>query len=111
MGIASRTAIGAFLVLLLQVAASSRYYLLAGLLPLFPTFTLISVYVIGTTRSTGDLQNTLLFGMLSLIPFFIFQLTAYIGVCFLPLSAAMFLGIAAWLIGAGAIFIGWNILL
>jgi uncharacterized membrane protein (GlpM family) len=63
--------IGAAIVVLIQVLTRSKNYYIAGLVPLFPTFALISHYLVGSQRPVGELKTTNNFSMFSLIPYFI----------------------------------------
>nr|WP_115218942.1 GlpM family protein [Suttonella indologenes] len=46
-----KAAIGAISVIIIQLLAQSRHYYLAALVPLFPTFALISHYILGNSRA------------------------------------------------------------
>ena len=39
---------------------------------LFPTFALIAHYIVGKGRSVDDLKTTIVFGMWSIIPYFVY---------------------------------------
>ena len=64
--------IGAAVVVLIQLLTRSKNYYIAGLVPLFPTFALISHYMVGSQRTMPALKNTIIFSMFSLIPFYHF---------------------------------------
>ena len=55
--------IGALMVLLIQLFAQTGFFYLAALAPLFPTFTLISHFIVGTERSPADLRVALIFSV------------------------------------------------
>jgi len=61
----------ALVVVLIQLLARTRSDFIAGMVPLFPTFALISHYIVGSQRPLADLKETILFSMFSLIPYFI----------------------------------------
>lgn len=69
--------LGAFAVLLIALASKSRYFFLAGLVPLFPTFALIAHFVVGTSQAPVALQTTALFGMWSLAPYAAYLFSVY----------------------------------
>ncbi|MBC3920828.1 GlpM family protein [Undibacterium sp. CY18W] len=69
--------LGALAVLLIALASKSRYFVLAGLVPLFPTFALIAHFVVGTTRPATALQTTALFGLWSLFPYAVYLFAVY----------------------------------
>jgi hypothetical protein len=58
-------------VVVILALAKTRNYI-AGLVPLFPTFALIAHYIVGKGRSVDDLKTTILFGMWSIIPYFVY---------------------------------------
>src|SRR5215218_3166927 len=58
-----KAVLGAAVVVLIAALSKSRSYYVAGLVPLFPTFSLIAHYIVGSERSTADLRATILFGM------------------------------------------------
>jgi membrane protein GlpM len=68
---------GAFAVFLIAMASKSRYFVLAGLVPLFPTFALIAHFVVGTTRTPSALQTTALFGLWSMAPYAAYLFAVY----------------------------------
>ena len=78
MDLVFKAALGAGVVLLLAVLSKTRNYYIAGLVPLFPTFALIAHYIVGKGRSIADLKTTILFGMWSIIPYFIYLATLYV---------------------------------
>ena len=65
------------IVIVIQLLARSKSFYIAGLVPLFPTFTLISNYIVGTERSPAELKQTVLFGMLSIVPYFSYLLVPF----------------------------------
>lgn len=101
--------IGAFAVLLIQFFSQSRYYYLAALVPLFPTFALISHVVLGTTRSPDEFKNALLFSMFSLIPYFGYVLGVYLSVDRFPLRVSLIIGTLTWVVLATLLVIIWKI--
>ncbi|MGI4847056.1 MAG: GlpM family protein [Janthinobacterium lividum] len=93
--------LGALAVLLIALASRSRYFFLACLVPLFPTFALIAHYVVGTTRTASALQTTALFGLWSLAPYAAYLITVYFLSTRLPLLPTLCLATLVWLICAG----------
>ena len=69
--------LGAAAVVLIQLLAKTQNYFIAGLVPLFPTFALIAHYIVGSERTVSDLRRTILFGMVSPIPYFLYLLSLY----------------------------------
>nr|WP_201754871.1 GlpM family protein [Pseudomonas soli] len=97
---AFKAALGAGVVLLLAILSKTRNYYIAGLVPLFPTFALIAHYIVGKGRSLEDLKTTILFGMWSIIPYFVYLATLYVLVERMRLEASLALATVAWLVAA-----------
>jgi membrane protein GlpM len=105
--LALKAAIGALLVIVVAVLSKSKSFYIAGMVPLFPSFSLIAHYMVGTERSTADLRSTAVFGLLSLIPYAVYLTAVY---CFsdrLPLWATLLAAAAAWFIAAGCLLAVW----
>ncbi|MFZ6690614.1 GlpM family protein [Undibacterium sp. SXout20W] len=98
---------GAFAVLLITLASKSRYFVLAGLVPLFPTFALIAHVVIGTSRSVTDLQTTALFGLCSLIPYAAYLATVYFLSVRTSLSITLTAAVVMWMVSASCMLLVW----
>jgi membrane protein GlpM len=102
-----KAALGAAVVVILAALAKTRNYYIAGLVPLFPTFALIAHYIVGKGRSLDDLKTTIVFGMWSIIPYFIYLATLYVMVDRLRLEASLAIAAVAWLIAATALVSVW----
>lgn len=102
-----KAALGAAVVVLLAALSKTRNYYIAGLVPLFPTFALIAHYIVGKTRSIDDLKTTILFGMWSIIPYFIYLATLYVLVDRLRLEVSLALAVLAWLLAASVLVSLW----
>ena len=99
---------GALTVLIIALISKTKNYYLAGLAPLFPTFALIAHYIVFTERSASHLKSTALFGIWSLIPYFVYLLVVYL-LCekhrlYITLSYATI----AWCITALLLIYIWN---
>lgn len=110
MDILLKALFGAVIVVTIQLLAKTKNYYIAGLIPLFPTFTLISHYIVGTQRTTEDLKATIRFGGISLIPYIIYLVTLYLLVDRFKLTVALLFATLAWLIAAILLMIIWNFL-
>ncbi|HCW0221382.1 TPA: GlpM family protein [Pseudomonas aeruginosa] len=95
--------IGAAVVVLLAVLSKTRNYYIAGLVPLFPTFALISHYIVGKGRSLDDLKTTIVFGMWSIIPYFVYLAALYLLVERFRLETSLALAALAWLVAASVL--------
>ena len=107
MDLVFKAALGAAVVLLLAVLAKTRNYYIAGLVPLFPTFALIAHYIVASERGIEALRTTIVFGMWSIIPYFVYLATLYVLVDRLRLEASMALATLAWLIAATVLVTVW----
>ncbi|MDQ3201336.1 MAG: GlpM family protein [Pseudomonadota bacterium] len=99
--------LGAAVVVILAALAKTRNYYIAGLVPLFPTFALIAHYIVGKGRSLEDLKTTIVFGMWSIIPYFIYLATLYVMVDRIRLEASLAVAAVAWLVAATALVSIW----
>lgn len=97
---------GALIVVLISIVSSTKNYFLAGLIPLFPTFSLIAHVIVGQKGAT-ELKNTVLFGMLSIIPYFAYLLSVYILADKLPLYLNLIISTVIWFIFAFLIYLFW----
>ncbi|MCO3715642.1 hypothetical protein FA136_06175 [Pseudomonas aeruginosa] len=95
--------IGAAVVVLLAVLSKTRNYYIAGLVPLFPPFALIAHYIVGKGRSLDDLKTTIVFGMWSIIPYFVYLAALYLLVERFRLETSLALAALAWLVAASVL--------
>ncbi|SDB61881.1 membrane protein GlpM [Pseudomonas sp. NFACC23-1] len=102
-----KAALGAAVVVILAMLAKTRNYYIAGLVPLFPTFALIAHYIVGKGRSVDDLKTTIVFGMWSIIPYFVYLATLYVMVDRLRLEASLAVAAVAWLMAATVLVTVW----
>ncbi|MFP0193707.1 MULTISPECIES: GlpM family protein [Pseudomonas] len=99
--------LGAAVVVVLAMLAKTKNYYIAGLVPLFPTFALIAHYIVGKGRSIDDLKTTIVFGMWSIIPYFVYLATLYVMVDRMRLEASLAIAAVAWLIAATVLVSVW----
>ncbi|UUT11640.1 GlpM family protein [Pseudomonas zeae] len=99
--------LGAAVVLIIAALSKTKNYYIAGLVPLFPTFALIAHYIVGKGRSIEDLKTTIVFGMWSIIPYFIYLATLYVMVDRLRLEASLAVAAVAWLMAATVLVTVW----
>ncbi|MDZ5433693.1 GlpM family protein [Pseudomonas fluorescens] len=102
-----KATLGAAVVVILAALAKTRNYYIAGLVPLFPTFALIAHYIVGKGRSIDDLKTTIVFGMWSIIPYFIYLATLYLMVDRMRLEASLAVAAVAWLMAATVLVCVW----
>ncbi len=99
---------GAAIVIIIQLLSRTRNYYIAGLVPLFPTFGLISHYIVGNQRTTGELKETILFGMFSLVPYFSYLAALYLLIDKFSLISSLLGAVIFWTITATALVVIWN---
>ncbi|MEG5266639.1 GlpM family protein [Pseudomonas sp. JDS28PS106] len=108
MDLVLKALLGGAVVVIMSMLAKTRNYYIAGLVPLFPTFALIAHYIIGRGRSVEDLKATVLFGMWSIIPYFLYLATLYLLVDRLRLETSLALAVLAWLVAAFILVTVWT---
>lgn len=99
---------GALVVVIIQLLSRAKNAYLAGLVPLFPTFALIAHYIVGTGRTTTDLKETIVFGMFSLIPYFVYLVTLYWLIDRLKLVPSLLGATFFWAVSAAILIAIWN---
>ena len=99
-----KAALGAGVVIILAMLAKTKNYYIAGLVPLFPTFALIAHYIVGKGRSV---KTTIVFGMWSIIPYFVYLAALYVLVDRMRLEASLALAAVAWLMAATVLVSVW----
>ena len=102
-----KAALGAGVVIILAMLAKTKNYYIAGLVPLFPTFALIAHYIVGKGRSLDDLKTTIVFGMWSIIPYFVYLAALYLLVDRMRIEASLALAAGAWLMAATVLVSVW----
>jgi membrane protein GlpM len=102
-----KASLGAAVVVILAALAKTKNYYIAGLVPLFPTFALIAHFIVGKSRSLDDLKTTIVFGMWSIIPYFIYLATLYVMVDRMRLEASLAVAAVAWLMAATVLVSIW----
>jgi membrane protein GlpM len=98
---------GALAVLLISLASQSRYFVLAGLVPLFPTFAPITHVIGGTAQPAHALQMTALFGLWSILPYAAYLLTVYVLSVRVPLAVTLATAALVWIIVAALTMMVW----
>lgn len=99
---------GAAVVIVIQILSRTKNFYIAGLVPLFPTFTLISNYIVGSERTASEFKRTIAFGMLSIIPYFAYLLSLYFLVGRFPLSHSLLGATLCWIVCAALLIAVWG---
>ncbi|WP_174873286.1 GlpM family protein [Vogesella oryzae] len=108
LALAGKALLGALAVLLISLLSQSRYFVIAGLVPLFPTFALLAHYIVGSERGTLALRYTALFGLGSLLPYAVYLLAVYALAERLSLPLTLLSATACWAVAAGLLLWGWQ---
>jgi len=95
-------------VVIIELLARTRNYYIAGLVPLFPTFALISHYIVGSERTVPELKETVAFSMFSLIPYLMYLVTVYYLADRLRLELSLLVGTLCWTAAAVILLVAWN---
>ena len=103
-----RALFGAGIALLISGFSKTKFFFVAGLVPLFPTFALLAHVVVHQERSIEDLKSTILFGMLSLIPYFAYLLSMYFLVGRMPFWVSALSSVALWCVVALPLVYMWR---
>jgi len=99
--------LGALIVVLIDLVSRTRFYFVAGLVPLFPTFALVS-HIVVAQRGSFFLKNTALFGVYSLLPYLAYLLSVYFLAGRLPLWVVLSFSVAVWGVFALTVFLAFN---
>jgi len=108
MGLLIKAALGALVVVLIGVLAKTKNYYIAGLIPLFPTFALIAHYIVASERGIEALRATIVFGMWSIIPYFLYLLSLWYFTGFLRLPLALGGAVVCWCLSAWVLIFFWS---
>lgn len=98
--LALKAAAGALIVLLISYISKTNMYVVSSLIPLFPTFALIANISVAHEKGVESLQKALIFGMWSLIPYFVYLVSMYFLVSHINLVQAIIVSIAFWCLAA-----------
>jgi membrane protein GlpM len=103
-----KACLGAVAVVIIELLARTKNYYLAGLVPLFPTFSLISHYIVGSRRTMQELKATVAFSMLSLVPYMVYLVAVYYLVDRLELELSLLVATLFWTAVAVILMLAWN---
>ena len=103
-----KSLMGALVVVLIALLSKSKAFYIAGLVPLFPTFALIAHVIVASAQGAAAFQKTALFGIWSLIPYFIYLLMVYVLATRLSLVACLSVATVSWIIAAAVLIYTWQ---
>ncbi|GAL03852.1 GlpM protein [Photobacterium aphoticum] len=104
----AKCSLGAFAVLLIALLSKTKNFYIAGLVPLFPTFSLIAHFIVGTERGVEALRATALFGLYSLIPYAGYLLAVYLFSARYGVWMTLSLATAVWVVLAAGLLVSWS---
>jgi len=84
--------------------ASTKGNVLPGILPLFPTLTLIALTIVGTQGSAQDFRETCIATLKTLPAYLVFVLICTVAIKRVNFKAALLLGLGGWLLAALIVF-------
>ncbi len=100
--------LGAAVVLVIAMLSKSKSFFIAGMVPLFPTFALIAHYIVAVERTSADLRETALFGLLSLIPYAGYLVGVMVFSHRFSLITTLAMATVVWIASASALLIAWT---
>lgn len=103
-----KSLLGAAAVLVIAFFSKSRVFYIAGLVPLFPTFALIAHVIVAQEKGAEALRQTALFGIWSLIPYFIYLLLVYLLAERLSLWGCLGAAGLGWVAAAAVLIYAWQ---
>jgi len=90
--------------------ASTKGNVLPGILPMFPTLTLISLTIVGTRGDAADFRETCLATLKTLPAYLAFVLICTVAIKRVNFKAALLLGLGGWLLTALIVFLAPKVL-
>jgi len=101
--------LGAGVVLIISILSNCKAFYIAGLVPLFPTFSLIAHVIVFQQKGAEALQKTALFGLWSLIPYAIYLVAVYMLATRVSMWSCLGLATLCWVIAAAGLIYGWQL--
>lgn len=101
--------LGAAVVLLISILSKSKTFYIAGLVPLFPTFALIAHVIVAQEKGAEALKQTALFGLWSLIPYFIYLFTVYLLATKLSTWSCLGIETLCWIVATAVLIYAWQL--
>ncbi len=101
-------AIGAILAISIAALSRSQFYVISGLAPLFPTFTLIAIVLAYKNKGISQMHEVMTFGLYSVVPYIVFLVAAYFLSNKISITPAIVTSLVLWLVAAYAIYAIWT---
>ncbi len=103
-----KSLIGAGVVIVMTLLSKTKNDYLVVLVPLFPTFAIISYYMIGTQKEVVEFKMTIIFGIFGLIPYFIFLISLYFLSNYTKIIPTILGSIFFWTISVSILIMIWK---
>jgi len=103
-----KCSLGAAVVLIISLLSKSKAFYIAGLVPLFPTFALIAHVIVSQQQGAEALRKTALFGLWSLIPYFIYLILVYVLATKMSMWSCLGIATLCWMVAAASLIYGWQ---
>ena len=100
--------LGAAVVIIIGLLTQSRFIYLAGLAPLFPTFSVIAHYLAFRQAGAPAVKIVAWFGLLSIIPYLAYLLAMILLIDRLGFGKTLLAALGVWLAAAAFIVVLWN---
>ena len=84
---------------------STKGNVLPGIVPLFPTLALITLYIVGSKGDPQGFQETCLATLKTLPAYVVFVVICYLSIKRVGFRVALLLGLAGWLAAAWVVFV------
>lgn len=108
MHVAFKCLIGALIMLAIHYLAQTKHYFVAGLVLMLPAISLPTYYFMHLERGASAVQDTALFGMLSVFAYLAFLAGLYLCEKRLPIVQSMAVSLGAWCLVAVALLAVWQ---
>ena len=103
-----KCSLGAAVVLIISLLSKSKAFYIAGLVPLFPTFALIAHVIVSQQQGAEALRKTALFGLWSLIPYFIYLILVYVLATKMSMWSCLGIATLCWIVAAAGLIYSWQ---
>lgn len=84
---------------------AKRGTILPGIIPLFPTFAIIALFIIGRNGTLSSFRQVTISGMKTLPAYFAFSLASYLAISRLDYRLSIVIGVLCWAIVTLGIFL------
>ncbi len=99
---------GAAVAVLIAAFARSNFYILAGLMPLFPTFALFTHILSYKEGGVEQVKEVALFGIYSVIPYLAYVAIIYFASERMRFEYTVSIGMLCWFLSAGLLYFWWS---